>query len=438
MVATFMVAIGNRTLLPAQQTPPPTSESLAATAPLTEADADKTYGIQHRSAHVPSKNCILTKQVYGWHPYWCGTAYRRYDFPLLSTVGYYSYEVDPATGGYTTIHQWRETKLVEMAHDEGSQVELTASLSGVVNTSRLLSSQASCERLCDSMIALVSMKKADGVCLDFEGVAPKMAGAFADLADSLAAGLHRWRKESTLSIVLHGDGGTQGYAYSRLAKTADRLIVALEPLHGQDGDKTGPIAPLKASEIWGGKSWQGNIQQFLNAGIPKGKLLATVAYYGYEWPTQGETAGAKTTGKGKMVTLRAYEAMDSSAYLQWDTASATGWLLHKTPNGYRQLWLEQVSSLTEKFAAVKTMDIAGVGIWALGYDHESDRYWNLLRGQFADCGAMQTDELAQDSKNKMPGMDGQTSAERNVWNWVWMLGGGIVAIGIIWAVKKYM
>ena len=40
----------------------------------------------------------LQKEVFGWHPYWEGSGYTNYTFELLSTVAYFSYEVNPTNG----------------------------------------------------------------------------------------------------------------------------------------------------------------------------------------------------------------------------------------------------------------------------------------------------------------------------------------------------
>ena len=39
-------------------------------------------------------------EVFGWHPYWMGSAWKSYPFELLSTVSYFSYKLDPRTGSY--------------------------------------------------------------------------------------------------------------------------------------------------------------------------------------------------------------------------------------------------------------------------------------------------------------------------------------------------
>jgi spore germination protein YaaH len=403
----------------------------------SEATFDDRNRMTHGSPAVHSRNCLMRKQVYGWHPAWSGTAYQDYDFGLLSTVSYYSYEVDPETGGYHTLHQWRETKLVEMAHHFGTQVELTASLSGK-GVQALLGNPTACTTLTDSLVALVKEKDADGVCIDFDGVTSANAKTFAGLVQLLAGKLRQWRNAVTVSVTLPGKDTDRGYDFPQLLPAVTRFIVKTYDARPSTSAIAGPLAPLHPGTVWGDGGFEKSLNDYLQAGVPRAKLLAGIPYFGYDWRTASDKPGAKTSGKARIVLLRDYEKMDSSAYLLWDTASTTGWLPRSSEGRSRQLWIDQVSSLTEKYAMVKQMDVAGVGIWALGYDHGSARYWNLLRGQFADCSATETDELARDSKPATPGLEGPTSAERNVWNWAWLLGGGLVAIAIIWAVKKYL
>jgi hypothetical protein len=181
-----------------------------------------------------------------------------------------------------------------------------------------------------------------------------------------------------------------------------------------------------------------SLRLYLDAGAPKNKLIAAVPYYGYRWAVADQALPAKTKGPGQTVLLRQYEAMDSSSHLNWDSSSVSGWLPNAAGQANSQLWIDQVSSLNEKFGAIKSLGIAGTAIWALGYDHGQDRYWNLLKGEFADCGAADSDALTPDSDQRHPALQGETSAERNTWNWVWMLGGGAISVVIIWLVKKYL
>ena len=83
-------------------------------------------------------SCNLTHEVYGWHPYWMGTAYNSYDWDALSTFSYFSYQLDPNTGNYSTIHAWRTTNSINLAQASGTRVELCVTNFGGTNNTTFL------------------------------------------------------------------------------------------------------------------------------------------------------------------------------------------------------------------------------------------------------------------------------------------------------------
>ncbi|MFN8397472.1 MAG: glycosyl hydrolase family 18 protein [Bacteroidia bacterium] len=434
----FLIAFALGSLSGMGQRVVPPSRWNDSLAGKTEAEIDLAMGIRHDQARILTRNCLLNKKVYGWHPAWMGTAYLRYDFGLLSTVAYHGYQIDPATGKPERLYNWRETGLVEAAHDGGAQVELSAFLHATAGVTKLLQSATARKTLADSLVALVKLRDADGVCLDLMGVGPRLRDGYAALVKELHDQLQTWRKDATLSIALYPDAANSGVCNPAIVPMVTRFILMGDPGQDPRSDKAGPVSPIHASAKWGQSALDSSISRTIAAGIPKAKLIVALPYYGYEWPTASAEPGAKATGKPRLVTLRDYELMDSSAFLQWDSSSATGWLLHEGKSGYRQLWMDQVSSLTDRMSLVMRMDLGGVAIASLGYDHGSDKYWNLIQAKFADCGAAKTEEHAKDAKPQIVGLEGPTSAERNTWNWVWMLAGGIFAVGVILLVKKYL
>lgn len=395
----------------------------------TEQDYDRAMGLPKGWSRALSRNCLLPTQVYGWHPAWSGSAYLQYDFALLNTVAYYAYEVDPATGGPKTVHQWRSTQLVEAAHNSGTQVELTAALFGPA-TGQFLQNPKARRNLCDSLLSLLQYKDADGVCLDFQGLQPRHRKPFVDFVDSLAATLRAWRAGATITVTLPPHDPEGAYDIAALSPLVNRFVLLSYDLRSADDPVPGPLLPLRGSARWGERGFTQAIHHYVDAGLPKAKLIAAVPYFGYRWAEGGGTPG--TT-----VFLRNYEAADSGAFLVWDSSSTTGWL-PGAKGRPSQLWIDQVSSLGEKFTAVQDLGIGGVGIWALGYDQGQDRYWELVKGKFADCGAADRDNLASDADKRHQALKGETSAERNTWNWVWMLLGGIAAVAIMWGVKRLL
>ena len=287
-------------------------------------------------------------------------------------------------------------------------------------------------------MSLIQFKDADGVCIDFQGLHPKDKVPFVSFVDSLANTLRAWRKDASITVTLPALDAEAAYDIAGLSKTVDRLVVMAYDCRSQASAQAGPVAPLHGSEKWGESGLTHSLRQYIDAGAPKNKLIAGIPYYGYKWLVNGDADPVQTIGEGTIVLVRKYEAMDSSAYLNWDSSSVTGWLTGAPGQPQSQLWIDQVSSLSEKYQAIQNLGIAGVGIWALGYDHGQTKYWDLIKGYFADCGAANASELVGNADNRHPGLMGETSAERNTWNWVWMLGGGVISIGIIWLVKKYL
>ena len=47
-----------------------------------------------------------------------------------------------------------------------------------------------------------------------------------------------------------------------------------------------------------------------------------------------------------------------------------------------EIWYDGEKSLTEKYRYVKQKKLAGISIWALGYDHGEQNLWQLLANEF--------------------------------------------------------
>lgn len=54
-------------------------------------------------------------------------------------------------------------------------------------------------------------------------------------------------------------------------------------------------------------------------------------------------------------------------------------------NGWHHCFMDNVSSLGAKYELVRRSGIAGIGIWALGYDDGYEDLWNLIRDKLTNC-----------------------------------------------------
>lgn len=375
-----------------------------------------------------SRKCLPRKVVYGWHPAWSGSAYNTYDFPLLHAVGYVGYEVDPASGRPLSLHQWQETALVERAHAGASAVELTATCHGSRNLATLFSRADRTTTLRDSLVSLVLLKDADGVCIDFEGLAAAQAAAFTAWVRQLADTLHHMQPRRSLTLCLPAGEAGAAYDAQALAPLADRFALLAYDFRGPSVRETGPVAPLDAVRA--------AVSSCLASGIPAAKLLLGLPYFGYKWPTNGQDPGIPSTAPGEVVPL--IQRAQAASGMDYSTDETTGLPYWVAKGGAAQVWVDDTASLSAKLRLVDEFQLGGVAIWALGYDHGSDLYWDWLKAHLFDCSAETTASAElSDSGQEIPG-SGMTSAERNEYHWLWMLGGGVVAIGIMLVVRRVM
>ena len=144
----------------------------------------------------------------------------------------------------------------------------------------------------------------------------------------------------------------------------------------QNGTSAGPVAPLTG---WAGADWQAIVARYTALGIPRERLVMTVPYFGYEWPTDTEHPGAVTRGPGQAIT---YAPVDE-AYLPWiriaaeartaayglrrDAASGSPYYAYRGADGWYQGWFEDALSLQAKYAFIRQAGLGGVAVFPLGY-----------------------------------------------------------------------
>ena len=116
---------------------------------------------------ISQRNRNLSKDVFGYHPYWMGTAWINYNFDLISTLAYFSAEVTP-TGGLSNLHGWPVASLINEAHEHGTKVVLCATLFNSSDITTLLSNAQYRQNLIDNLLTQVQAGNADGVNIDFE------------------------------------------------------------------------------------------------------------------------------------------------------------------------------------------------------------------------------------------------------------------------------
>jgi spore germination protein YaaH len=228
-----------------------------------------------------------------------------------------------------------------------------------------------------------------GIDLDVEQVGMEANGPtsadtanFSAFVTALASALHA-RGLKLIESVPPTDGTSNysyvgGYDYAALGAAVDYLQVMTY-------DEVGPGWSSSASGTWpgpcSGLDWMNRIISYAVTQVPAAKVLLGLPTYGYDFSTGGQQTWAADTNSGTP-GFAAYIA-SKNATVSFDTASSTPyatWGKVKQQSGdfsghaQPALWYDNPTSITAKTSLVEKYELAGTGVWAMGY--EDAAFWD--------------------------------------------------------------
>jgi len=367
----------------------------------TEAQWDSINGgVAKIASHSNKSLCNLEYAVYGWHPYWVGTAYNNYDFDLLSTFSYFSYELVPSTGSYSSIHSWKTTPSVTMAQAAGTKVELCVTNFGSANNNTFLTNMTARQTFIDSIIVLLNFRNADGVNIDFEGVSGSNRNDLTSFMTDLSVQLKAAIPGATVTMATYSVDWNNVFDFVALNNVVDQFIIMGYGYYYGGSGTAGPTDVLYSGSIWTSYNLIRSINYHLDNGVSNSKLLIGLPYYGYEWETTAGTIPSATTGAFSSSRTYSYVKTNSTGNYgnrQYDYQSETPYYTYQTGGNWRQAFVGDEQSLAERYDWVKLLNIGGIGIWALGYDDGYTELWNLLEQKFTDCSAIACSDTLYDT-----------------------------------------
>lgn len=322
----------------------------------------------------------LTHKIYGWHPYWASaSAYLSYDYNALTHIAYFSYEVDTATGGYTTLRGWNTSPVIDYAHQRGVKVTLTVTNFGAARNTELLSDTVKQRFLLTMIVQQLKSRNGDGVNFDFETVPAAQKANMVDFCRRAVRIIKKELPAAEISLATPAVDWSSAWDYNSLARICDYLIIMGYNYYWSGSATAGPVAPLTGET----QNVTRSIDTYINAGVPPEKLLLGVPWYGYDWPVVSSARKAATTGIG---TSRIYRAAEELAELhgrKFDQATGVPWVSYMAGTDWRQLWYDDSVSLSLKYDLVKTKKLAGIGIWALSYEGSGTGMWGSIKTSYS-------------------------------------------------------
>lgn len=258
-------------------------------------------------------------------------------------------------GNLSYDYQDQYEKVLQYARDHNVRTHLGVALMDKEALHTLLSNPGHRQNLIKQLHAQVRKGRYDGVNIDFEFISPTDADFFTQFLRELKNTLGA---DKIVSVAVFARTGRENwpvaYQYKAIGQIVDRVVVMAYDYSYPDS-AAGPVAPL-----W----WVRDVGNYMMANIPREKILLGLPTYGYNW---GPTGRAVTvTGPKLAIIQNKYRV---SAGFDWKSMSP--YYLYTDENGRQHtIWLENETSLSEKWNLAATNRLCGIAFWRIGNGFE--------------------------------------------------------------------
>ena len=326
---------------------------------------------------------VFSKQVYGYHPYWMGTAYKSYNFTLLTRVAYFAYHVNPVTGFPMGLDNWYSSDIIELAHKSDCKVDLCITNFGSKNNEQFLTSIKAQELLTANVIKYLREKNGDGLNINFEGVPKRHSTAFTAFVKLISQKLKSINPQYKITVTIPAIDWRNAYDVASLKDYVDFFFVMGYDFYGKYNKVAGPNSLLFSGANWSTNNIDATINAYLELGAPAEKLLLGLPYYGNEWIVKSGSVPSEVV---KYVGARTYSYINSNyadKYVaRYDSSSHAIYYVFRDSVNWIQCWTDNEFTLGIKYDYINEKKLGGLGIWALGYDNNFNELWALIKTKF--------------------------------------------------------
>lgn len=331
---------------------------------------------------IPLDKTISTNKykVMGYMPYWFVNRWNTISYDLLYVIAYHSAEAD-SNGNITNNHGWltdiNVTNMLNSAHAKGVKVILSATIFSGTIIEKILTNEVNRINLINNLYSQVSARNADGVDINFEGIPSGQTLNLTNFMRQLRDTLKSRNPNMILTCApTDFDYRAGDWDLAQITQICDLTFLQCYGYGYSTGATAGPVGRLQG--------WSSlNASSYINAAISSGALPSKTVYgmphYGYDWPTSSPNKKASTTGSGSAIYYPDAKANALEYSRLWDTESLNSWYRYQTNTGsWRQAWYEDPESAFHKYKFIKSKNLIGVGMWALGMDNTNKDIWRVL------------------------------------------------------------
>ena len=352
--------------------------------------------------------------VYGYLPYWTIESSKYLRLADLTHIAYFGLYINEDGTFKETVfddagvkitepgfRNWKENedldKLILESKAEGVRFALTIIAHEDEANDKFLDCRECWDTLLNGVVAELNSKSITDVNLNFEYAEytdEDKAVKFAEFTKFFNEELDKVFGDSQVVVSAFADSAMKPRVSSKLnelGRYSDGIFIMAYDFHRPTSDAAGPVSPLNSEGTNSDYDLNIMIKDFLSQIAPN-KLILGIPYYGYNWVVEDDGKYAKRiegTDQIGFSQSQTYDVIMSDIAemgldLKWDEQAQVPYYSYISPEtgSIRQVYFENVQSLAKKYELVKEKSLAGVGIWALGYDGDRSELWDLIYDHF--------------------------------------------------------
>lgn len=367
-------------------------------------------------------------EVMGWHPYWMEDAYKYYNYNLLSIISYYSYDINPYTGGYANsevIDSLSTSGLLDSVRNNNTKLFLSVTSFGGRKNHEFLNNDMAIEYF---QYQLLEILRSDtvfkGIDLNFEEIQLADKDKFTSFVRKTNARLKSEGYMMVLNVPYFNNNSI--FDYEELNGNVTYFNIMGYDFSGEHSSYPGSISPLQ------GHKYQPTLQSALNdlliANIAPDDIIVSLPLYGVSWDIVGDDTFFYESSIPYFQVKANYASEYSPPYYD---ALSSSFFYHIVQDDFTRIcWFENETSLDIKFKWAKENGLKGVGLWALGYEQGSPEIWETVANNFQADSLVAVQSIAT-SLNGPYGIVKDIITYKKVIGFGFMVFSGFILLGFI-------
>lgn len=329
-------------------------------------------------------------EILGFAPFWLNLDNSQVYEKYITSYAFFALELEPdghikklanpqeREPGWNNLISDKIKNKLESAKKANLKTVLTVHLSNEDDINELLKNPLiNAKNLTDDIIPLIEDYEFDEVNIDIESfikASQKKQQAFTDFFSALATDL-KPDHQIKISIDITPTALVQRFLTDpvRIGQIADSVILMTYDYHYIGSPFSGPVAPIGGATIEREFDVETAIKEAVKI-LPAEKIILGIPLYGYEWETLSDSPQSAAIPAGASIASakRVEEILQTCKNCKKGRGkySQQPYVIFPSKDAkyYHQIFYEDKQSLSKKLELVNEYNLAGVALWALGYE----------------------------------------------------------------------